>query len=136
MTIIIAPTAAHHPFGVWDHCTQAFMTKPGKYTVYVGNSADNTPHMLELTVGHDSERRWPGRHQTAGAFGGGEGVIGMGHKRPIPINSGECETWRTQTSPTRTLPRSSEGRQKPLRPICAAIFADTWRSSSQPTTTR
>jgi beta-glucosidase len=27
------------------------VTKPGEYTVYVGNSADNTPHTATLTVG-------------------------------------------------------------------------------------
>jgi beta-glucosidase len=39
------------PFGVWDYCTQAFVTKPGDYTVYVGTSADDTPHTEPLTVG-------------------------------------------------------------------------------------
>ena len=28
-----------------------FVTKPGEYTVYVGNSADNTPHTTSLSVG-------------------------------------------------------------------------------------
>jgi hypothetical protein len=27
------------------------VTKPWEYTVYVGNSADNTPHTATLTVG-------------------------------------------------------------------------------------
>jgi hypothetical protein len=27
------------------------VAKPGEYTVYVGNSADNTPHTSTLTVG-------------------------------------------------------------------------------------
>jgi hypothetical protein len=40
-----------HPFGVWDDCTRGFVTKPGEYTVYVGNSADNTPHRAALTAG-------------------------------------------------------------------------------------
>ena len=31
--------------------TGRFVTKPGEYTVYVGNSADNTPHTATLTVG-------------------------------------------------------------------------------------
>ena len=48
--IIIDPTATNHPFSVWDFCTQGFVTKPGTYTVYVGNSADNTPHAATLTV--------------------------------------------------------------------------------------
>jgi beta-glucosidase len=48
--ITIDPGATNHPFGVWDYCTQGFVTKPGTYTVYVGNSADNTPHTATLTV--------------------------------------------------------------------------------------
>jgi beta-glucosidase len=51
VTITIDPAATNHPFGVWDYCTRGFVTKPGKYTVYVGNSADNTTHMATLTVG-------------------------------------------------------------------------------------
>jgi beta-glucosidase len=50
VTITVDPTATNHPFGVWDYCTQSFMTKPGQYTVYVGNSADNTPHVSTVTV--------------------------------------------------------------------------------------
>jgi beta-glucosidase len=51
VAIAIDPAATNHPFGVWDYCTRRFVTKPGKYSVYVGNSADNTPHMATLTVG-------------------------------------------------------------------------------------
>jgi beta-glucosidase len=51
VTITIDPAATNHPFGVWDYCTRGFVTKSGEYTVYVGNSADNTPHMATLTVG-------------------------------------------------------------------------------------
>jgi beta-glucosidase len=51
VTITIDPTATNHPFGVWDYCSQAFVTRSGEYTVYVGNSADNTPHTASLTVG-------------------------------------------------------------------------------------
>src|SRR3954453_14112632 len=47
----IAPAATNHPFGVWDYCTQGFVTTPGTYTIYVGSSADNTPHTATLTVG-------------------------------------------------------------------------------------
>jgi beta-glucosidase len=50
VTITINPAATNHPFGVWDYCTQAFVTRPGEYTVYVGNSADNTPHTAPLTI--------------------------------------------------------------------------------------
>ena len=51
VTITIDPAATNHPFGVWDYCTQGFATRPGEYTIYVGNSADNTPHTATLTVG-------------------------------------------------------------------------------------
>jgi beta-glucosidase len=50
VTITIDPAATNHPFGVWDYCNQGFVIKPGEYTVYVGNSADNTPHTTTLTV--------------------------------------------------------------------------------------
>src|SRR4051812_5249246 len=46
----IDPAVTNHPFGVWDYCTQGFVTTPGTYTIYVGNSADNTPHTATLTV--------------------------------------------------------------------------------------
>jgi beta-glucosidase len=46
--ITIDPAATNHPFGVWDYCTRGFVTKPGTYTVYVGNSADNTPYAATL----------------------------------------------------------------------------------------
>jgi len=49
--IPIDPAGTNHPFGVWDYCTRAFVIKPGDYTVYVGNSADDTPHALTLTIG-------------------------------------------------------------------------------------
>ena len=51
VAITIDPAATNHPFGVWDYCTHSFSIKPGEYTVYVGNSADNTPHTTTLTVG-------------------------------------------------------------------------------------
>ena len=50
VTITIDPAATNHPFSVWDYCTHSFAIKPGEYTVYVGNSADNTPHTTTLTV--------------------------------------------------------------------------------------
>jgi beta-glucosidase len=50
VTITIDPAATNHPFSVWDYCTHNFVIKPGQYTVYVGNSADNTPHATTLIV--------------------------------------------------------------------------------------
>jgi beta-glucosidase len=44
VTITIDPAATNHPFAVWDYCTHSFRNAPGEYTVYVGTSADNTPH--------------------------------------------------------------------------------------------
>ena len=49
--ITIDPAATNHPLGVWDYCTRGFVTKPGEYTVYLGNSADHTPHSATFTVG-------------------------------------------------------------------------------------
>jgi beta-glucosidase len=50
VTITIDQAATNHPFGVWEYCTQRFVTKPGEYAVYVGNSADNTPYTATFTV--------------------------------------------------------------------------------------
>ena len=50
VTITIDPAATNHLFGVWDYGTQRFVTKPGEYTVYVGNSADNSPYTATFTV--------------------------------------------------------------------------------------
>jgi beta-glucosidase len=50
-TITIDPAATNHPFSVWDYCTHGFVIKPGQYSIYVGNSADNTPHTATLAVG-------------------------------------------------------------------------------------
>ena len=49
--VTIDPAATNHPFGTWDYCTGGFVTRPGTYTVHVGNSADNTPHTVTITVG-------------------------------------------------------------------------------------
>ena len=48
--IAIDATATNHPFSVWDYCSQDFVTQPGSYTIYVGNSADDTPHTVTFTV--------------------------------------------------------------------------------------
>ena len=48
--ITIDATATNHPFSVWDYCSQDFVTQSGTYTIYVGNSADDTPHTVTLTV--------------------------------------------------------------------------------------
>jgi beta-glucosidase len=50
VTITVDPMATNHPFGVWDYTAQSFVTKPGEYTIYIGNSADNTPHTTPLIV--------------------------------------------------------------------------------------
>jgi beta-glucosidase len=48
--IVIDPAATNHPFAVWDYDARAFVVKPGQYTVYVGSSADDTPHTVTITV--------------------------------------------------------------------------------------
>ena len=50
VAITVDPAATNHPFGVWDYCTRSFTTQPGEYTVYVGSSADDTPHAVTITV--------------------------------------------------------------------------------------
>jgi beta-glucosidase len=50
VTIAVDPAATSHPFGVWDYCSGRFVTKPGEYTVYVGTSADDTPHTATVAV--------------------------------------------------------------------------------------
>ena len=50
VTITVDPAATNHPFGVWDYGTQGFVTKPGNYTVYVGNSADDPAHASTVAV--------------------------------------------------------------------------------------
>ncbi len=51
VTITIDPAASNHPFSVWDYCAQGFVIKPGGYSIYVGNSADNTQHTSTLAAG-------------------------------------------------------------------------------------
>jgi len=53
VTITIDPAATNHPFSVWDYGAGTFVIKPGQYTIYVGNSADNTPHTTTLAVASD-----------------------------------------------------------------------------------
>jgi beta-glucosidase len=48
VVVTIDPAATHHPFAVWDECTHSFRSVPGEYTVYVGTSADDTPHTATL----------------------------------------------------------------------------------------
>jgi beta-glucosidase len=50
VTATIDPAATHHPFAVWDYCTHGFRAVPGDYTVYVGTSADDTPHTALVAV--------------------------------------------------------------------------------------
>ena len=53
MTITIDSAATSHPFSVWDDCSHSFVIKPGEYTVYVGNAADNAPRIATLAVASD-----------------------------------------------------------------------------------
>lgn len=50
VSITVDPTATNHPFGVWSDAEHAFVVMPGQYTVYVGSSADSTPHTFIVTV--------------------------------------------------------------------------------------
>jgi beta-glucosidase len=51
VSLVIDPAATNHPLSVWDYCTRSFVVKPGDYTVYVGNSSENTPLTATVTVG-------------------------------------------------------------------------------------
>ncbi|MDN5794852.1 MAG: glycoside hydrolase family 3 C-terminal domain-containing protein [Intrasporangium sp.] len=51
VTVTIDPAASNHPFSVWDYATSSFQTVAGDYTVFVGTSADDTPHTATITAG-------------------------------------------------------------------------------------
>lgn len=42
----VPPLNGMRPFGVWDYCTRSFAAVSGDHTVYVGTSADETPHTV------------------------------------------------------------------------------------------
>ena len=50
LTLTIDPAATHHPFSVWDYAGRCFAIRPGEYIVFVGTSADHTPHTATITV--------------------------------------------------------------------------------------
>ena len=50
VSITIDPDATNHPFGVWDDAVHEFVIRPGGYTVYVGTSADDTPHTFTVLI--------------------------------------------------------------------------------------
>ncbi len=50
VSIVIDPAATNHPLSVWDYCVQGFVVKPGEYTVYAGNSSDNTPLTATIMI--------------------------------------------------------------------------------------
>lgn len=50
VSISIDPAATNHPFGVWDYATAAFVNRPGRYTLFVGASSEDTPLSASLTI--------------------------------------------------------------------------------------
>lgn len=50
VSIVLDPGATNHPFGVWSENAHEFVIEPGEYTVYVGTSADDTPHTFTVTA--------------------------------------------------------------------------------------
>lgn len=46
--ILIDPAATHHPFGVWDIARHDFVPVDGEYTLQVGTSSADTPHVFHL----------------------------------------------------------------------------------------
>jgi beta-glucosidase len=51
VSITVDPRATNHPFSVWSESAGGFVVEPGTYTVYVGTSADDTPHRFTVTAG-------------------------------------------------------------------------------------
>ncbi len=51
VSITVDPGATNHPFSVWSENARDFVVEPGAYTVYVGTSADDTPHQFTVTAG-------------------------------------------------------------------------------------
>ena len=50
VTITIDPIATNHPMSVWDYYDHDFVVKPGEYTVYLGNSSEDTPYKGTVVV--------------------------------------------------------------------------------------
>ena len=50
VTITIDPAATNHPLRVWDYGTHAFVVKPGEFTVYLGQSSEDTPYKGTVVV--------------------------------------------------------------------------------------
>lgn len=51
VAVTIDPAATHHPFSVWSADAGAFVIPGGEFTVYVGTSADDTPHQFAVRAG-------------------------------------------------------------------------------------
>ena len=50
VTITIDPIATNHPMSVWDYYEHDFVVKPGEYTVYLGQSSEDTPYKGKVVV--------------------------------------------------------------------------------------
>ncbi|MFZ0443931.1 MAG: glycoside hydrolase family 3 C-terminal domain-containing protein [Bacillus sp. (in: firmicutes)] len=50
VTITIDPIATNHPMSVWDYYDHDFVVKPGEYTVYLGQSSEDTPYKGTVVV--------------------------------------------------------------------------------------
>ncbi|MFC5369257.1 beta-glucosidase [Arcanobacterium bovis] len=50
VTITLDLGASSHPFGVWDRNADDFVTVPGEYSIYVGNSSENTPLVTTIDL--------------------------------------------------------------------------------------
>ncbi len=50
VSITIDPASTNHPFSVWSDGDHDFVVRPGDYTVYVGTSADDTPHSFTVAI--------------------------------------------------------------------------------------
>ncbi len=50
VSITVDPAATNHPFSVWSYAQARFIVPSGEFTVFVGTSADDTPHAFPVRV--------------------------------------------------------------------------------------
>jgi beta-glucosidase len=51
VTVNVDANSPSHPLSYWDVTSNGWLTAPGTYTVYVGNSSDNVASAGTFTVG-------------------------------------------------------------------------------------
>jgi beta-glucosidase len=51
VSLVIDPAATNHPLSVWDDGAHDFVVMPGRYTLHVGTSSEDTPLTATMTLG-------------------------------------------------------------------------------------